>query len=427
LKLKLIYPEWGHFPLLYRRYIPPLGIATIAALTPSEWEIEFVDERIESLKIADDADLVGISLMTPQALRAYEIADAYKSLGITVVLGGVHVCLAPEDAIAHADAIVIGESEGVWADLLNDFKKGQIKRIYRCETPVLHPPLPRWDVICKGKGYLPLNPIQIARGCPVNCDMCSVPQNFGKEFRMRDIASLMKEIECMDRYAFVVNDNLHLAKRRSLRFLNGLKNLSKKWVGLALLRIGGDPDFLKMLRESNCWAMYIDLSPWLSASLNEVIEGIQVKKAGEYIKRIREHNIKVIASFVFGFDHDDKDIFEKTVSFSKQHEIEEVEFHILTPYPGSRLFERLKYQGRLTSERFSDYTSSKVVFRPAKMSPEELYEGYVTAWKEFYSDEYEEKPEGPVVRTFRSFPFSREDPLDYQEGKWVDSVLKKRD
>ncbi len=426
MKLKIIFPEWGHFPLLYRRYIPPLGIATIAALTPQEWEIEFIDERIESLTIKDDADLVAISIMTPQALRGYEIADTYRSLGIKVVLGGVHVSLAPEEAKEHADAIVVGEAEGVWQQLLSDFQQGQLKQIYKCTDPLLNPPIPDWETICRGKGYLPMNSIQVSRGCPVRCDMCSVPQSFGTTFRMRDIESLKQELERMQRYVFVVNDNLHLAKRRSIAFLKSLTTASRQWVGLAPLKIGEDKEFLKLLRESNCWAMYIDLSPWISAGLNEVIDGVQVKKAGDYISRIRDYGIKVIASFVFGFDHDDRDTFERTVRFAQAQGIEEVEFHILTPYPGSRLYERLKTQGRLITERFSEYTTSKVVFRPARMTPEELYEGYLSAWKEFYQDEYEDTPEGPVVRTFRCFPLKKGDLLDYNDGKWVETVLKRR-
>jgi radical SAM superfamily enzyme YgiQ (UPF0313 family) len=425
LKLKLIYPEWGHFPLLYRRFIPVLGPASIAALTPSEWEIEFVDERIEELKIKKDADLIGISVMTPQAQRAYEISDKYRVVGVPVILGGVHISLSPEDALAHADAVVIGEAETVWPELLNDFKKRQLKKVYKCNHPVVDIPLPKWDVICNGKGYLPMNSIQISRGCPVNCDICSVPQNFGTEFRMRDIDSLMKEVELMDRYVFVVNDNLHLSKRRSMEFLKRFKEYSKEWVGLAPLKIGGDQDFLNLLKDSLCWAMYIDLSPWLSAGLNDIIDGVQVKKAGDYISKIREYGIKIIASFIFGFDHDEKDIFEKTVSFARQHEIEEAEFHILTPYPMSRLYERLKAQGRLITDRFSDYTTAKVVFIPAKMTPDELYEGYITAWKEFYRDEYEDTPDGPLVRTFRCFPLKERDIINYNGRRWIESVVKK--
>jgi radical SAM superfamily enzyme YgiQ (UPF0313 family) len=423
MRLKLIYPEWGHFPLLYRRFIPVLGLATVAGLTPAGWDISFVDERIEPLIISDDADLVGISVMTPQALRAYEIADRYRALGIPVVLGGVHVSLAPGEASAHADAIVIGEAEKAWPDLLDDFTNGTLEKVYKCSSATLNPPLPRWDVIFDNKGYIPINPIQVSRGCPVRCDMCSVPQSFGTEFRMRNTAALLNEIAQLNRYIFIVNDNLNLAKRRTAAFLREFGSLSREWVGLAPLNIGGDTDFLSLLRHSNCWAMYIDLSPWISAGLNEVIDGVSVKKAGEYLSRIRDYGIKIIASFVFGFDHDNADIFDKTVCFAKEHGIEEAEFHILTPYPGSRLYDRLKMQGRLITESFSEYTTTRVVFRPARMTPDELYDGYLSAWKDFYINEYEDTPNGPLVRTFRGFPFRGELVTDSAMGEWVQAVL----
>lgn len=426
MRLKLIFPEWGHFPLIYRRYIPVLGLATIAALTPDDWVVSFVDERIEPLLIKDDADLVGISIMTPQANRAYQIADQYKALGVPVVLGGVHVSLAPHEAIHHADSIVIGEAEGVWEYVLEDLKNDNLKKIYKCETPYLDIPFPRWDVICDGKDYLPMNSIQVSRGCPVNCDMCSVPQTFGTQFRMRDVDTLIAEMEKLDRYVFIVNDNLHLAKRRTTPFLKALGNSTKQWVGLAPLKIAEDMDFIRLLKKSKCWAMYVDLSPWISAGLNEVIDGVQVRKAGDYIKQIRDMGIKIIASFVFGYDHDEKDIFDKTVDFAKKQGIEEAEFHILTPYPKSRLYERLCSQKRLITNDFSAYTTAKVVFRPTNMTPVELYEGYISAWRNFYGDAYEDSNKGPVVRTFDCFPLTKEDLLNYNGGQWVDAVLKKQ-
>lgn len=427
MKLKLIFPEWGHFPLIYRRFIPVLGLSTVAALTPDTWDISFVDERIEPLSIQKDADLVAISLMTPQADRAYQIADEYRALGVPVVLGGVHVSLAPNDAMEHADAIVIGEAEGVWEKVIGDFERGKLKKIYKCETPPIEVPFPRWDIICQGKGYLPMNSIQVSRGCPVNCDMCSVPQTFGTTFRMRNVGTLIDEINKLDEYIFVVNDNLHLAKRRTRPFFEGMAQTGKKWVGLAPLKIADDPEFLDLLGISNCWSMYIDLSPWISAGLNEVIDGVQVKKAGDYIKKIHDAGIKIIASFVFGFDHDEKNIFEKTVEFAKDHIIEEVEFHILTPYPKSRLYERLKLQGRLLTDDFSQYTTAKVVFQPNNMTPDELTEGYREAWKMFYSNEYEDSDKGPVVRTFACFPLTREDLDNYKGGRWVDAVIRREE
>jgi radical SAM superfamily enzyme YgiQ (UPF0313 family) len=425
MKLKLIFPEWGHFPLIYRRYIPVLGISTVAALTPADWGISFIDERIEPLVIKKDVDLVGISLMTPQANRAYRIADQYRALGVPVVLGGVHVSLAPRDAMKHADAIVIGEAEGVWEKVITDFEQGKMKKVYQCEIPPVEVPFPRWDLVCNGKDYLPVHSLQVSRGCPVNCDMCSVPRTFGTAFRIRNLDTLLAEIERLADHLFLVNDNLHLAKRRTTPLFEALTGSDKKWVGLAPLRIAEDRDFLRLMRRSKCWALYVDLSPWISAGLNEVVDGVEVRKAGDYIQRIHDAGIKVIASFVFGFDHDEKDIFERTVSFAKLHEIEEAEFHILTPYPRSRLYERLSSRGRLITRNFTDYTTSRVVFRPYAMTPEELYEGYLGAWKDFYGAAYEDSADGPVVRTYACFPLTGEDLLGLEGGGWVDAVRKK--
>ena len=270
-----------------------------------------------------------------------------------------------------------------------------------------------------------MNSLQVSRGCPVNCDMCSVPQTFGTTFRMRDIDTLIGEVRRLDNYIFIVNDNLHLAKRRTIPFFKALQETQKKWVGLAPLKIGGDGEFLTLIKSSNCWSLYVDLSPWISAGLNEVIDDVQVKKAGDYLGRIRDAGIKIIASFVFGFDHDEKDIFEKTVSFAQKHRIEEVEFHVLTPYPKSRLYERLHAQSRLLTNDFAEYTTAKVVFQPSRMTPEELYAGYLSSWKYFYPHEYEDSDKGPVVRTFACFPTTREDLLAYEGSGWINAVMKR--
>lgn len=424
MKIHLIYPDWGHFPLIYRRYIPVMGPAIVASLTPKEIEVVFTDERLGSVDFDAPCDLVAISMMTSQANRAYEISRIYREKGIPVVLGGVHTSLMPEEALEHADSIVIGEAEGTWPEVIRDFQNGSLQRMYACKNPSPEIPMPRWDIFDR-ETYIPMNSLQVSRGCPVNCEMCSVPQTYGTEFRMTDTERLMREAERIDRYIFIINDNLHLAKRRARGFLEALADLNKQWVGLAPLSMAEDETYVALLKKSNCWAMYIDLSPWISASLNERVDGIQIEKAGALLERLREHGIKVIASFVFGFDHDRKDIFEKTVRFAQDNRIEEAEFHILTPYPKTRLFERLSAEGRLITADFSRYSTSSVVFRPANMTPEELYEGYLGAWRDFYPGEScEETPQGPVIRTFACFPLQRENLLEYKTGKWVQAVLK---
>jgi hypothetical protein len=425
-KIHLIYPDWGHFPLVYRRYIQVMGPAIVASLTPPDIDVAFTDERLATVDFDMACDLVAISMMTSQANRAYEIADIFRQKGVPVVLGGVHVSLMPDEAALHADAIVIGEAENTWPDVIRDFRSCGLKKVYSCKNPAEDIPLPRWSIFDRSV-YLPMNSLQVSRGCPVNCEMCSVPQTYGTEFRMADTNKIIGDIEKLDKYLFLINDNLHLAKRRVKGFFNGLAETDKQWVGLAPLSIADDPAYLDLLKSTNCWAMYIDLSPWISAGLNERISAAQIEKAEMLLERIRERNIKIIASFVFGFDHDRQDVFERTVSFADDNTIEEVEFHILTPYPKSRLYERLQAEGRLLTKDFSRYSSSSVVFKPANMTPEELYEGYIRAWKEFYPPETHEAGEnGIVIKTHACFPMSKKDLDAYSGSGWVEAVTKKK-
>lgn len=425
MRVHLIYPDWGYFPLLYRRYIPVMGPAIVAALTPSDIEVVFTDERLDPVDFDRECDLVAISMMTSQAQRAYEIARIYRGRGIPVIIGGVHASLMPEEAALHADAVVIGEAENTWPEVVRDFRAGMLRKTYSCSSPAVEIPMPRWEIFDRSV-YLPMNSLQISRGCPVNCELCSVPQTSGTEFRMADTGRILAGLAGLEEYLFLVNDNLHMAKRRVMPFLQGLAESGKEWVGLAPLSIAEDPAYLDALRRANCWAQYVDLSPWISAGLNERVADGQVDKARRLLDRIRERGIKVIASFVFGFDHDDGDIFDRTVRFAKNNGIEEAEFHILTPYPRTRLFERLETEGRLLTTDFSQYSTSSVVFRPARMSEAELLEGYRRAWRDFYSEEEpEETEEGPLVRTYACFPFGGDDLLHYTGGRWVDAVRKK--
>jgi len=257
--------------------------------------------------------------------------------------------------------------------------------------------------------------------------MCSVPQTCGTEFRMADTKKILGDIARLDKYLFLINDNLHLAKRRVRSFFDGLAATGKQWVGLAPLSIADDSAYLDLLKKTNCWAMYIDLSPWISAGLNQRISVVQVEKANMLLERIRERDIKVIASFVFGFDHDQKDVFDRTVRFANANGIEEAEFHILTPYPKSRLYERLEAEGRLVTRDFSKYSTSSVVYRPANMSADELYEGYIRAWKDFYPEEtHEETEKGLVIKTFACFPMGKTDIANFTGAGWIDAVRKKK-
>lgn len=429
MKIKLIYPEWGNYPLLYRRYIPTLGLITVASLTPPEIDISITDERIEPIDFSEDADLVGISTMTCQSKRAYEIARIYKERGATVVLGGVHPSILPEEASNFCDAVVVGEAEESWPKLIEDFRKGSLQKFYSCHGKDTKTPSLRWELYGK-KGYLPVSPVQLVKGCPLDCEFCSVPSAFGNTFRMRSMEDISREIEDAGAYLFLINDNIHLARRRTSEIFKFLSSSGREWVGLAPLNIAEDSNYISSLQKSGCWALYVDFSPWLSATLSKKVDSMQVEKDTEYIRRMKDAGIKILASFIFGFDHDDKGCFERIVNFAKNNGIDEAEFHILTPYPKTRLWYKLLSEGRLLETDSSFYTTTHAVFKPKQMTPEELIEGFNYAWKAFYpSESYIETPHGPVIKTLTAFPMKKDDLLpkvfrNEYNAQWIQSVLK---
>jgi radical SAM superfamily enzyme YgiQ (UPF0313 family) len=434
MKIKFIYPEWGDFPLYYRRFIHTLGPITVAGLTPPDIETTLTDERIEPIDFDEPADMIAISAMTCQASRAYEIGDEYKKRGVPVVMGGIHPTIMPDESLLHADAVVVGEAEGSWERLIEDFRVGKMQDRYECiERPdmsrVEWPKRPLID----GKGYIPMESLQVSRGCPVNCEFCSVPGLFGTSYRGRPIDEALAELEKMGEYIFFVDDNFHLAKRRTYELFDGMAGMGKKWTGLAPLNVAQDPAYVDRLVKSGCWLLYVDVGPWMSASFGEKRAGFTTaEKHLDNIKRLHDAGIKLIASFVFGYDYDDKGVFERTVEFAKKTGIEECEFLILTPYPKTRLHDKLEAEGRIIDRNLANYTTTKAVFRPRLMTPDELYEGYITAWKEFYSDDIiETTPDGGIIiKTMAQFPINPAvfdkmiDERYRPEDKWVESFVR---
>lgn len=407
MRIRFIFPSWGEFPLEYRNYLPTLGLITVAGLTPPQHEVRFTDERIETVNLEEEVEVVAVSAMTAQIGRAYELADHFRARGIKVVLGGAHPSVMPEEALQHADAVVIGEAEGPWQKLLEDLERGELQKIYRCsQMPDLqYLGWPRRELL-EGKGYLPVDPLQTTRGCPLDCDFCSVTQTFGKAFRMRPIEYVVDELKNLDDYVFIVDDNMILNKKYSLDLFQGMAPLNKKWTGLGTIKMAEDENFLRLLAHSGCWLLYLDLGPWLSMGLNK--EGLKhplVKKHLDYLGLFHKYNIKVIGSFVFGFDHDTPSIFEHTVAFAKAARMEEVEFLVLTPYPKTRLWAKLEEERRIFDYDWKKYNTAHVVYRPQGMSPQELQDGYAFAWEEFYRGvEHSERLQGLLFRTIQSFP-----------------------
>lgn len=407
MKVLFIEPLGSSIPLIYRRQIPFLGLITVAALMDDADDIRYIDERFEPVPFHEGADLVVLTGLTHQANRAYEIADAFRNKGIPVVMGGIHATVLPDEAKAHVDAVIVGEAEGKWEDMLADLKRGSLNKIYlSSKRPDLKRfRIPRRDLL-RSKGYLPFDLIQATRGCPMKCDFCIVPDAFGRRCRYRPPEEVLDEVRGLEKTFFFVDDNMILNYRYFDQIFQGLKDIGKNWFCLGSTQLFKMPHFLDRMAEAGCWAIYIDMGPWLSMSLSN--SGSMLKERelyGRFVDRLKEKGMKVVGSFVFGYDHDDEGVFERTVKFALSLRIDEAEFHILTPFPKTRLYQRLEKEGRIIDRDWSHYSATKVVFRPKRMSPETLQMGYWTAWKEFFRSEIiEESPDGLSINSTRIFP-----------------------
>lgn len=407
MKILLIEPLGRSLPLVYRGRIPFLGLITVAVLMNDRDEIHYLDERFDRVDYEEEADLVALTGLTHQASRAYEIAQGFKEKGIPVVMGGIHVTMLPEEAGRHVDAVVVGEAEGKWERLIDDLKKGTLKKIYASsERPEMEQArIPRRDLL-RSKDYIPIDLLQATRGCPLNCEFCSVPQAFGSRCRQRPPDKVIDEIRGLAKTFFFVDDNMMVSYRYFERIFEGLREIEKKWFCLGSHHMMKLPGYLDKMVWAGCWALYLDMGPWLSMNLSE--EGSSLKEKEVYknlLDGLKAKGVKVIGSFVFGYDHDDEGVFEKTVAFARSLNIDEAEFHILTPFPGTRLHERLEREGRIISRDWSKYSATQVVFRPKKMPPETLQDGYWTAWREFYKDDVIEKSDdGLSIHTIKILP-----------------------
>ncbi|RLB07869.1 MAG: B12-binding domain-containing radical SAM protein [Deltaproteobacteria bacterium] len=374
--------------------IPNLSLATVAALTPPQVEISFSDDLIHPIDLdggLKDVNLVGITCSTKTAPRAYEIARAYRERGVPVVLGGIHPSAMPEEALEHCDAVVVGEAEQSWPRLIEDFQKGNLERIYQQEgfTPPEQIPQARRDIY-NPKDYFPIGSLQATRGCPYLCDFCSVRKFFGGTYRYRPLEDVIEEVRSLrHKVIMFADDNIVGHPRYSKALLEALVPLRKRWIGQASLAGLEDEEMIKLMAKSGCMGLLIGFE-----SISE--ENIRLSrkyqnrpdKYQHIIRNLHRHGIAIWASFLFGFDHDDKGIFERTVRFAIEAKFFSVVFAILTPYPGTALYERLKEEGRLTYEKWwllEDQEAHAPHFHPRGMTREELREGWEWAWREYYS------------------------------------------
>ncbi len=377
--------------------IPPLNLAVIARYTPEHYEVEIVDEAVEDLDFNTKVDLVGITCMTPLAPRAYEVARRFRERGVPVVMGGIHASHMSEEAMQYADAVVVGEGEEIWPRVLEDFEHGRMQKLYTAHQrpDIEHMPAPRRDLL-RGKYFV--QTVQTGRGCPFDCNFCSVTAFNGAKYRLRNIDNVIDEINSIkDKRIFIVDDNIIGSGpkylRRAHEFFERLKESNKEWGGQTCLNIVEHDDLLKAASDSGARALLIGFESLDSGTISSMNKSVNLRpntrNYADAIKKIHDHGIAIIGCFIFGTDTQDKDVFRRTVDFVLENRIDAVQMTIETPLPGSAFYQQLAEEKRLLltnyPEDWKHYTILEPVFQLKNMSPAEAYEGLLGAYAEVSS------------------------------------------
>ena len=393
MKVKMILPALTEAkspffrPIKYSLF-PPLGLATLAGFLDPGDEVEIQDEHVETVDLGDEPDLVVIQVYITSASRAYRLADYYRHRGAHVVLGGLHVTSLPDEASAHADTIFLGPGEDTWPAFLADFRRGSPARVYRSQTRTLAGLRPMRRDLLKRHLYLVPNSIVVSRGCPHVCDFCYKEAFFegGKSFYTQAVDAALSEIERLPgRHLYFLDDHLFGAPRFAAALFDGMRGMGRLWQAAGTVNAVLAPGLLERAVEAGLRSLFVGFETLNGDNLLEQRKYQNLRRDyAEAIRRLHGLGVMINGSFVFGMDGDDPSVFERTVEWAVDQGIETATFHILTPYPGTALYERMVRQGRLTTSDWDLYDTRHAVFRPARMSAAQLEEGYWRAYRDFY-------------------------------------------
>jgi len=381
---------------------PHLSLPTLAAYTPAGATVEIVDEKFRDIPDGKGYDLVGITAMTPLAPRAYRVADDFRRQGVPVIMGGYHPTVLPDEALEHADSVCIGEAETLWPAIVNDAMAGRLQTRYRADGfPCLeNRPRPRRDLLriprAKRFEHINLYFLQTTRGCPFRCSFCAVTSVLGGKLRHRPVSEVEAEIESLgirrlqrgqkrDRFhdiVFFTDDNIVGHRSYAKDLLRMVAAFNVKWVGQASTNVADDAEILALLRDSGCMGLAVGFETLSQKNIRDVGKG--VNRTPEYLERIRKihaYGIGLAGNFIFGFDHDDPTTFADVVGFVDAARLDGFYYSLLTPYPGTPLYEQMRQEGRLLERDWSLYDTDHVVYRPRLMDAETLMRGYRWAWR----------------------------------------------
>lgn len=368
---------------------PSLSLVTLASLTPKPHIVYIEDENISPINFTDNPDFVGITVNVDTTYRAFNIAKMYRDKGIKVIFGGIHASANPESMLEHCDSVCIGEAEKIWAPILDDLSNDTLKpKYYFSEsTDLREVPLPDWNLISQNK-YLYNNIIATSRGCPFKCEFCYNSCDYTiKKYRFRPIENVLEEIKALKKKRIMfIDDNLIGNLDWTEELIQNLKPLKLYWHAAVSTNIVKHPDLIKRMASSGCKSLFIGFE----SINNESIESIHktqnnINEYNYLVELLHDSGIMINASLVFGFDYDTKDTFGQTLEWLISNKIETMTAHILTPYPGTKIYKRLLQENRIFDFDLSKYNTSNVVFYPKNMAPEELSKGYLKIYEDFYS------------------------------------------
>ncbi|PLX85241.1 MAG: radical SAM protein [Desulfuromonas sp.] len=378
MRMKLIYPSWPKLERQTEFHLPPHGPVVFAAAVPPEVELSFVDENLQSVDFNEGVDLVAVSTMLScQLPRAFEVAREYRERGVPVIFGGIATMLHAEEVAGHADSVFLGEVEGRFAGVIEDFQRGRLQKVY--DYMHRHPDIElvgtaRREILDRDlynyRGVQMLDLVHASRGCRFDCFPCCTGYLGGKAFRPRPIDKVIAEMEAIrNNRLFIVDNSLAQDRQWLIDLFTAMAPLKKKWVSHPIL---DDDEVLKLAADAGAWYVY--------QAVFDTSDTIRNR-----IRRLKDHGIGIEGTIILGTDDQDADDIKRLVDFLLEVELDVAEFTVLTPFPHSPIRAQLERQGRILSNDWIDYTAGKVVFQPKKMTPDELQEMYEYAWDTFYA------------------------------------------
>jgi radical SAM superfamily enzyme YgiQ (UPF0313 family) len=396
MKLTLVHPCIGRRqgqPYIRTWQMEPLAPATLAGLTPRDrdTQIRFYDDRTERIPFDEPTDLVALSVETYTARRSYQIASEFRRRGVPVVMGGFHPTLVPDEASEYAEAIVVGEAEGVWPQVIEDFRNGRLQRVYR---QARRPSLGGLRVdrsIFAGKRYLPVGLVEAGRGCHFRCEFCAVQSYFSNTQTRRPIEDILDEVRQIRKpLIFFVDDNITSNMDQAKEFFRRLIPLKIRWVSQASINAAHDEEFLRLIKASGCQGLLIGFETLNPENLRTMRKSFNMMAGGydRALENLKRHGIRLYVTFILGYDDDNGDTLEKTLAFAERHRFYIVAFNHLTPFPGTPLYERLTQEGRLLYDKWwldPAYRYGMVPFAPRGMTAEQVEGRCIEARQRFYS------------------------------------------